>query len=240
MPPLPYAYPPIGSNDAWWHPKMNDMYPSRSISPSSLSSFTAAPAWSSGDHHPSTMGFGTPSISAFSSPSISIDKLENTNSQSYPLFDLDEQDNSSVDQDIASLTGLTSDPMGHSTLWMLEDRYSPLFWKYLYPCFPVLHRGSLSVAAHVPNVLKILIVAIGASFSTDPDAGLVAEAMSTSADRVLKRKGPLSSTSRTWDLQITFLAEVYMLFRSRRPVQGLSRRFEALSTLVSSAYSPTK
>lgn len=154
-------------------------------------------------------------------------------SQTFPLMDVDEHDNMKISGEITRMASMTGDPISHSSLLWLEDRYAPFYYRFFHPCFPILHRQTLDTTACVPNLLKILIIAIGASFCPDQDAGIVAQALSTTADTILKRCVLPSSRCRTLDLQVAFLAEAFIMFHSRRPSIKLSSRFEALVSLVS-------
>lgn len=192
------------------------------------------------EDYSSILGVASPSISAYSSPSMqSLCHFDQANLQTMSLLDTDEQDNARICDDIQKMSGITNDPLGHSSLVWLEERYADLYFQHFHPCFPILNRPTYSIIDH-PNLLKILVIAIGASFRHTTDAGFVAEALATSADDILKHH-PLPVTgSRVVDLQIAFLMEIYMLFRSRRPVQKLPQPFKALSSVVSpESTSPT-
>jgi len=179
-----------------------------------------------------TLGY-SPSISAYSSPSTgSLKQFEIGCPQTLSLFELDQNDNNRIHNEIDKLAGLAGDPFGQSTLYWLDQRYCALYYQHFHPCFPILHRGSLATSTDVPNLLKIIMIAIGACFSNSQGAAVVAETLSSAAMDMLNWHELPSPSSRTVDLQIAFLIEAYMLFRARRQIQKLSTRFEALTTMV--------
>lgn len=232
-----YAYAaPLGNKaeDSW-----AGFNPSRSLSPAS---FTLSPfmvPWSEFEpqsifdmrSHPASDSTAPTSVS---SPSLNgMSAVEPARPENLSLIDLDEQDRARIIEcDVASLSAMTTDPIGHATFWLLEDRYLPLFWDSFYPSFPVIHRPTFFSSTQVPILLKTLMVAAGASFGKDADSRLVAQTLMRTCDELMKRRAPLAPESSIWELHVTFLNEALQLYRSQKPTRTPSDRFGALSSMV--------
>jgi len=149
------------------------------------------------------------------------------------LIDEDLQESAIIDSEVASISTLAHDTLSHATFWLLEDRYMPLFWSNFNVSFPILHPSSFFNDSHHPILVRALMVAAGATFGRDADARLVAAKLGRVCVRLLQARKPLTTISSLADMQMTFISEAISLYRTGRPMKGMSARFEAMTTLVS-------
>ncbi|KAI9718654.1 MAG: hypothetical protein M1828_006662 [Chrysothrix sp. TS-e1954] len=225
-----YHSPAVFGSDEWLPP----INISGSRSPASASS-SVPKLW----HPEGRQGFRSlvsPTGSDLSAPYTPYEPNSSGNlfdlaTTAFPAMSFSDQDafeEHSITSALSSIPHLPRFDDGRVYLGHFEERYLSAFWQYFDPIFSIIHKPTFD-AGGSSELVKALMVAIGAQYLDDECAKLVSRTLRETCLKLLSKRPSLDYTmSRLWDLQAVFLAEAFSLYCSRRPSTRFSPRFEGL------------
>ncbi|WEW60434.1 hypothetical protein PRK78_005920 [Emydomyces testavorans] len=145
-----------------------------------------------------------------------------------PLSSLDGVEWFALRRELTSAPGVISgnDGMAIIDLAKWQDCLE-CYWQYFHPLFPIIHRSSFFATKPSP-LLAGAMVAIGSQYDCRPNSREYSLALLEACQKILSKRGPITSRSRISDIQAVFLLEILSKYRSRRADVKVSHRLRSL------------
>ncbi|EAS36633.3 uncharacterized protein CIMG_01987 [Coccidioides immitis RS] len=145
-----------------------------------------------------------------------------------PLSNLDGVEWFALRRELTSTPGVLSgnDGLAIIDLSKWQDCFES-YWQYFHPLFPIVHRSSFFSTKPSP-LMAGAMVAIGSQYDRRPNSQEYSLALLEACQKILSKRGPITSRSRISDIQAVFLLEILSKYRSRKADVKVSHRLRTL------------
>ncbi|KAI2254077.1 hypothetical protein LOZ10_006004 [Ophidiomyces ophidiicola] len=145
-----------------------------------------------------------------------------------PLSSLDGVEWFALRRELAAAPGVISGNGGMAIIDLAKwQDCLECYWLYFHPLFPIVHRASFFATKPSP-LMTGAMVAIGSQYDQRPNSKEYSLALLEACQKILSKRAPITSRSRTSDIQAVFLLEMLSKYRSRRADIKISHRLRSL------------